>query len=231
MKWCTGYHFEYHPIKGCPILRRLRGIQVYILFCSVDLKTNLTKLKLIMSNIETAHLISRYMNQKVQQLKNNNNSISESSILVSSPPYTAPSVSISISASDAKAVILTDSTGASGQSALGETAQTSPRNSMSPSSASRETMSPPAEQPTNANNGYHYTGSYHSNFVNSLNAHTTNLQPKKSFCIEALLSKSKANGNYSPPPNKLAADDDGAQSYAMDDRREYMSSPEDGMSR
>lgn len=181
--------------------------------------------RLIMSNIETTHLISRYMSQKSQQIKNNTNSISES-IRVSSPQYITPFVSISISTSEPTTKVAT----ASEMTPTAITAQLSPRNSLSPSSVSRETMSPPVER-SPSNNGYHYTGSYQSNFVNSVNAHTTNLQPKKSFCIDALLSKSKANGNYSPPSNKLSLDDDVAQSYAMDDRREYMSSPDDAISR
>lgn len=192
-----------------------------------------------MANIETTHLISRYMNQKAQQLKNNNN---EPVIRVSSPPFINSSVTVSIASSDAQP--LPQSTESSPTNPTQSVANCEPtgnssspaRNSLSPSSVSCEAMSPPVveqqqQQPPSsqqASNGYHYSGSYQSNFVNSV-SYTTNLQPKKSFCIDALLSKTKANGNYSPPSTQRN-DDDGMQSYA-DDRREYTSSPEDGMSR
>ena len=180
-----------------------------------------------MSNLETAHLISRYMNQKAQQLKNNNNSIEEASIRVSSPQYINQSAtSILSDSSNIETIPIQQATG----SEHSADSNTPTRSSLSPPSVSRETMSPPVTEQKGVNNGFHYSGSYQSNFVNSVNAYTTNLQPKKSFCIDALLSKSKANGNYSPPLNRTMAEDDGQHSYA-DDRREYASSPEDGMSR
>lgn len=180
-----------------------------------------------MSNLETAHLITRYMNQKAQLLKNNNNSIEEASIRVSSPQYINQSATAIISDSS------NIDTAAIQQAASSEhstDSNTPTRSSISPPSVSRETMSPPVAEQKGVNNGYHYSGSYQSNFVNSMNSYTTNLQPKKSFCIDALLSKSKANGNYSPQLNRSMTEDDGAHSYT-DDRREYASSPEDGMSR
>lgn len=178
------------------------------------------------------------MNQKSQQLKNNNN---EPVIRVSSPPFINSSVTVSIAATDVQTPPQnTESSATNAQQTTVNCETTgnsnSPaRNSLSPSSC--EAMSPPViEQQLqlppssqHASNGYHYSGSYQSNFVNSV-SYTTNLQPKKSFCIDALLSKTKANGNYSPPSTKLINEDDGMQSYA-DDRREYTSSPEDGMSR
>lgn len=181
-----------------------------------------------MSNLETAHLISRYMNQKAQQLKNNNNSIEEASIRVSSPQYINQSaaVTLSDSANNTESAPVQQATG----SEHSADSNTPTRSSLSPPAVSRETMSPPAADQKGANNGYHYSGSYQSNFVNSVNSYTTNLQPKKSFCIDALLSKSKANGNYSPPLNRSMNEDDGTHSYS-DDRRDYASSPEDGISR
>lgn len=101
-------------------------------------------------------------------------------------------------------------------------------NSMSPSSASPRTMSPP-----NDRNGFMVDtfGGYQQSFANSVVPYQTNVPPKKSFCIDALLSKShQSNGDQSPDANRFLSDDDTANKYS-DDQREYMSSPEDGISR
>lgn len=73
---------------------------------------------------------------------------------------------------------------------------------------------------------------YQPNFGIIAPSYQTNV-PKKSFCIDALLSKSHqaANGgDHSPEANRFLSDDDTLNKYS-DDQREYMSSPEDGMSR
>lgn len=102
-------------------------------------------------------------------------------------------------------------------------------NSLSPSSVSPRTMSPPAEHRAQIN-GYISDG-YQQNFTNSMTQYQTSVQPKKSFCIDALLSKNHhSNGDQSPETNRFLSDDDGAQKYS-DDQREYASSPEDGISR
>lgn len=102
--------------------------------------------------------------------------------------------------------------------------------SMSPASASPRTMSPPAEH----RNGFaaDAVGGYQPGFTNTVLPYQTNVPPKKSFCIDALLSKSHraVNGDHSPEANRFLSDDDTANKYS-DDQREYMSSPEDGMSR
>lgn len=102
--------------------------------------------------------------------------------------------------------------------------------SMSPASASPRTMSPPAEH----RNGFaaDAVGGYQQSFANAVTPYQTSIPPKKSFCIDALLSKSHraVNGDHSPEANRFLSDDDTANKYS-DDQREYMSSPEDGMSR
>lgn len=102
-------------------------------------------------------------------------------------------------------------------------------NSLSPSSASPRTMSPPNEH----RNGFTADGigPYQQNFINSGAPYQTSVPPKKSFCIDALLSKNHQNtGEQSPETNRFLSDDDGAHKYS-DDQREYMSSPEDAISR
>lgn len=102
-------------------------------------------------------------------------------------------------------------------------------NSMSPSSVSPRTMSPPTDR-----NGFiaDNLSGYQQNFANSVATYHTNVAPKKSFCIDALLSKNhQSNGDdQSPDANRFLSDDDTANKYS-DDQREYMSSPEDGISR
>lgn len=102
-------------------------------------------------------------------------------------------------------------------------------NSMSPSSVSPRTMSPP-----NDRNGFipdQFTGGYQQTF-NSVHTYQTNVPPKKSFCIDALLSKNHQTngGDQSPDGGRFLSDDDTANKYS-DDQREYMSSPEDEISR
>lgn len=110
---------------------------------------------------------------------------------------------------------------------------------MSPSSVSPRTMSPPS----NDRNGFipdQFPGGYQQTFANSMHTYQTNVPPKKSFCIDALLSKNhQTNGNggggggggdQSPDGGRFLSDDDTANKYS-DDQREYMSSPEDGISR
>lgn len=102
-------------------------------------------------------------------------------------------------------------------------------NSMSPTSVSPRTMSPPTE----LRNGFlnEQIGSYQQSFANAVAPYQTNVQPKKSFCIDALLSKNhQSNGDQSPEGNRFLSDDDTGNKYS-DDQREYMSSPEDGISR
>lgn len=102
-------------------------------------------------------------------------------------------------------------------------------NSLSPSSVSPRTMSPPNEH----RNGFLTDGiaNYQQNFANAVAPYQTSVQPKKSFCIDALLSKNhQSNGDHSPEANRFLSDDDIANKYS-DDQREYMSSPEDGISR
>lgn len=100
-------------------------------------------------------------------------------------------------------------------------------NSMSPSSVSPRTMSPPIDR-----NGYiaDSLNGYQQSFANSVAPYQTNIPPKKSFCIDALLSKNQNNGDQSPDAQRFLSDDDTANKYS-DDQREYMSSPEDGISR
>lgn len=101
-------------------------------------------------------------------------------------------------------------------------------NSMSPSSVSPRTMSPP-----NDRNGYiaDNLSGYQQSFANTVAPYQTNIPPKKSFCIDALLSKNhQSNGDQSPDTNRFLSDDDNANKFC-DDQREYMSSPEDGISR
>lgn len=101
-------------------------------------------------------------------------------------------------------------------------------NSMSPSSVSPRTLSPP-----NDRNGFiaDNLGGYQQTFANSVSPYQTNVPPKKSFCIDALLSKNhQSNGDQSPDANRFLSDDDTGNKYS-DDQREYMSSPEDGISR
>lgn len=100
-------------------------------------------------------------------------------------------------------------------------------NSMSPSSISPRTMSPPIDR-----NGYiaDNLSGYQQNFANTVAPYQTNIPPKKSFCIDALLSKNQSNGDQSPDAQRFLSDDDTANKYS-DDQREYMSSPEDGISR
>ncbi|XP_055325102.1 brain-specific homeobox protein isoform X2 [Sitodiplosis mosellana] len=101
-------------------------------------------------------------------------------------------------------------------------------NSMSPSSVSPRTMSPPTDR-----NGFigDNFGGYQQSFANSVVPYQTNVPPKKSFCIDALLSKNhQSNGDQSPDANRFLSDDDTGNKYS-DDQREYMSSPEDGISR
>lgn len=102
-------------------------------------------------------------------------------------------------------------------------------NSMSPSSVSPRTLSPPADR-----NGAFIPdsiGGYQQSFANSVATYQTNVPTKKSFCIDALLSKNhQSNGDQSPDANRFLSDDDTANKYS-DDQREYMSSPEDGISR
>lgn len=100
-------------------------------------------------------------------------------------------------------------------------------NSMSPTSVSPRTMSPPAER-----NGFMSDGiGYQQSFANSVSTYQTNVPSKKSFCIDALLSKNhQSNGDQSPDANRFLSDDDTGNKYS-DDQREYMSSPEDGISR
>lgn len=103
-------------------------------------------------------------------------------------------------------------------------------NSLSPSSNSPRTMSPPNEH----RNGFmneSMGGGYQQTFANAVAPYQTNVQPKKSFCIDALLSKNhQGNGDQSPEGNRFFSDDDTGNKYS-DDQREYMSSPEDGISR
>lgn len=102
-------------------------------------------------------------------------------------------------------------------------------NSLSPSSVSPRTMSPPNEN----RNGFinDAIGNYQQSFANAVAPYQTNVQPKKSFCIDALLSKNhQNNGDQSPEGNRFLSDDDTGNKYS-DDQREYMSSPEDGISR
>ena len=102
--------------------------------------------------------------------------------------------------------------------------------SLSPSSASPRTMSPPNDH----RNGFisDSVAGYQQSFANTVPPYHTNVPPKKSFCIDALLSKNHRamNGDQSPEANRFLSDDDTANKY-IDDQREYMSSPEDGMSR
>lgn len=166
-----------------------------------------------MSTVETAHPLSRYMNHNAHQMKNNNNSQNET---MNGSQQVQPTEPTANQQSNCCAP-----TGCN---------NTPPRHTLSPSSASQETMSPPPDH-RNMTNGYHYnSGSYQSNFVNAVNSYTTNLQPKKSFCIDALLSKSKVNGNQSPPTTKPSSEDEAIQQYT-DDRRDYASSPDDDISR
>lgn len=89
-------------------------------------------------------------------------------------------------------------------------------------------MSPP-----NDRNGFinDPLGGYQQSFANAVHTYQTNVPPKKSFCIDALLSKNhQANGDQSPDGGRFLSDDDTANKYS-DDQREYMSSPEDEISR
>lgn len=88
-------------------------------------------------------------------------------------------------------------------------------------------MSPPVER-----NGFiaDNMSSYQQNFANAVAPYQTNVPQKKSFCIDALLSKNQSNGDQSPDTNRFLSDDDTGNKYS-DDQREFMSSPEDGISR
>lgn len=101
-------------------------------------------------------------------------------------------------------------------------------NSLSPSSVSPRTLSP-----NDHRNGFNADGigANHQNFFNANAQYQTSVPPKKSFCIDALLSKNHQNtGEHSPETNRFLSDDDNGHKYS-DDQREYMSSPEDGISR
>lgn len=101
-------------------------------------------------------------------------------------------------------------------------------NSMSPSSVSPRTMSPSSDRNGFISDGI---GGYQQNFANVVGSYQTNVPPKKSFCIDALLSKNhQSNGDHSPDANRFLSDDDTGNKYS-DDQRDYMSSPEDGISR
>lgn len=118
------------------------------------------------------------------------------------------------------------------------------RNSLSPASAaSPRTMSPsPVEHHRNLTSNYISDG-YQQSFVNAVSSpYTTNIPPKKSFCIDALLSKNQSaaatahesgsdgGGDHASDGNRFLSDEDTSQKYG-DDQREYTSSPEDGISR
>lgn len=104
------------------------------------------------------------------------------------------------------------------------------RNSLSPAtSVSPRTMSPSPEQRISISS--YSSDGYQPNYVNPLQSYqTTAMPPKKSFCIDALLSKNNQNGDHSPDANRFSNDEDAAHKY-HDDQREYASSPDDGNSR
>lgn len=104
--------------------------------------------------------------------------------------------------------------------------------SASPSSVSPRTMSPPSEQRAAMN--VYSTDGYQPNYIGAMTSYQTSMPPKKSFCIDALLSKNSANaaGNataHSPETIRYVNDDD-AGKYS-DEQREYASSPDEGNSR
>lgn len=105
-------------------------------------------------------------------------------------------------------------------------------NSLSPSSiASPRTMSPPSEHRSAIN--YSNDG-YQPNYIGSIASYQTSVPPKKSFCIDALLSKNNQNpiksGQHSPETIRYLNDDDMSHKY-NDDNREYTSSPDEMNSR
>lgn len=104
--------------------------------------------------------------------------------------------------------------------------------SLSPSSAaSPRTMSPPSEHRSAIN---YSSDGYQPNYIGSIASYQTSVPPKKSFCIDALLSKNNQNtmrsGRHSPETIRYINDDDGSQKYS-DDNREYTSSPDEMNSR
>lgn len=105
-------------------------------------------------------------------------------------------------------------------------------NSLSPSSAaSPRTMSPPTEHRSAVS---YASDGYHPNYIGSIASYQTSVPPKKSFCIDALLSKNSQHtaiaGQHSPETIRYLSEEEAAHKYS-DDNREYASSPDDMNSR
>lgn len=105
--------------------------------------------------------------------------------------------------------------------------------SLSPSSASSpRTMSPPTDHRLPA---VYSNDGYQPNYIGSVPSYQTSMPPKKSFCIDALLSKNGQSaganaGQHSPETIRYLSEEDMAQKYG-DDNREYASSPDEINSR
>lgn len=182
-----------------------------------------------MSDVEISLPFSKFVNQsKLNSVNHNNNSATNRHKSYSSELELRRSVSPRIVISE-NLVSMSPESNARRSSDL-HSPNHNNTNSLSPStSVSPRTMSPSPEQRTSVS-GYSSDG-YQPNYVNPLQSYqTTVVPPKKSFCIDALLSKNSQNGDHSPDANRFSNDEDAAHKY-HDDRREYASSPEDGNSR
>lgn len=186
-----------------------------------------------MSNVEISHPFSKFSAQ-VNQFKlnnfNNNNKFSEIKQRSVSPRILSGSIGSDSVDMSPGSIPQRSSELHSPQNNNNNIAITSPNTrSLSPSSGSPRTMSPLPDH-RNQSNGYISDG-YQQNFSNSVTAYQTVVPPKKSFCIDALLSKNHQTiGDRSPETNRFLSDDDAIRKYS-DDQREYASSPEDNISR
>lgn len=174
-----------------------------------------------MSDVEISLPFTKFANQNKLNSANNNNNSGNNNI----KPYCELDLRRSVSPR-----IVISKNLMSPESTARHSPHHNSTNSLSPSSVSPRTMSPSPEQRILIN-GYSSDG--YPNYMNPLTSYQTAVgQPKKSFCIDALLSKNSRNGagDHSPDANRFLHDDDAAHKYT-DDQREYASSPEDGNSR
>lgn len=178
----------------------------------------------MMSDVEISLPFSKFVNQnKLNGVNNNNNTPNHYSSELELRRSASPRIVIS---KNLVATMSPEST-ARRSSELHSPPHQNRTNSLSPvTSVSPPTMSPSPEQRISGS-GYSSDG-YQPNYVQPYQ--TTVVPPKKSFCIDALLSKNNRNGDHSPDTNRFTNDDDAAHKY-HDDQREYASSPDDGNSR
>lgn len=178
----------------------------------------------IMSDVEISLPFSKFVNQnKLTGANNNNNNSATKHKSCNSELELRRSASPRIVISK-NLVLMSPESSARHSPNQNNTNSLSPATSVSP-----RTMSPSPEQRISISN-YNSDG-YQPNYVNPLQSYqTTAMPPKKSFCIDALLSKNNQNGDHSPDANRFSNDEDVAHKY-HDDQREYASSPDDGNSR